>query len=408
MSDQHSRQRFPKEDSSSSSAKSQARYKPLAPKGPAGGELAILNLAILAKDMWVSDADKIPNSHAGTAVHGLQRSRFGTGEAAQPLQDLAFVNMTDPQQSKSLESRKFVRRQVMVNFAREKRRQQKPSPPGGAQAGGGRLSTILGVRELFNAAIPTTDGTTDGSSERGGSGVDSASHCVQVAGASATCPSPQRRKSGRLLIPSTGCGASSVPRAEPSHWPVESDAQTQVLINHCEARPRRYTAPVVVHSNKPLCLGHSPLFRASRPQYMISLLANRLSAENYPFFIDIDCVEDGAHGHGAQNGQQSEFYRLAEASSMLSHALLMVSASHLAIIEPENAALRTRQAIDHTSKAIQLLNGAIESLPADKYVEILATVALLASHEVGSITPYPRLRRLNADDPFPADGRPLQ
>jgi hypothetical protein len=141
---------------------------------------------------------------------------------------------------------------------------------------------------------------------------------------------------------------------------------------------------------------------------MISLLANRLSAENYPFFIDIDCVEDGANGHGAQNGQQSEFYRLAEASSMLSHALLMVSASHLAIIEPENAAFRTRQAIDHTSKAIQLLNGAIESLPADKYVEILATVALLASHEVGSITPYPRLQRLKADDPFPVDGRPLQ
>jgi hypothetical protein len=135
---------------------------------------------------------------------------------------------------------------------------------------------------------------------------------------------------------------------------------------------------------------------------MISLLANRLSAENYAFFIDIDCVEDRTHGYGAQNAEQSEFYRLAEASSMLSHALLMVSASHLAIIEPENTALRTRQAIDHTSKAIQLLNGAIESLPADKYVEILATVAVLASHEVGSIKKYPRLRRLKADHPLPS------
>jgi hypothetical protein len=51
MGDQHSRQRFQNEDSSSSSAKSQARYKLLAPKGPAGGELKILNLVTLAKDM---------------------------------------------------------------------------------------------------------------------------------------------------------------------------------------------------------------------------------------------------------------------------------------------------------------------------------------------------------------------
>jgi hypothetical protein len=122
---------------------------------------------------------------------------------------------------------------------------------------------------------------------------------------------------------------------------------------------------------------------------MVSFLANRVSAENYPFFIDIDCAEDRTHGYGAHNAEQSEFNRLAEASSMLSHALLMVSASHLAIIEPEHTALRTRQAIDHTSKAIQLLNGAIESLPADKYVEILATVAVLASHEVGSINSIP-------------------
>jgi hypothetical protein len=130
---------------------------------------------------------------------------------------------------------------------------------------------------------------------------------------------------------------------------------------------------------------------------MVSLLANRPSAKNYPFFIDIDCIEDRIQDDGAQDAEQNEFYRLAEASSMLSHALLMVSASHLAVIEPEDVALRTRQAIDHKSKALQLLNEAIKGLPADHCVEVLATIAVLASHEVGSTKKYQWLRRLKAD-----------
>ena len=114
---------------------------------------------------------------------------------------------------------------------------------------------------------------------------------------------------------------------------------------------------------------------------MISLLANRPSAENYPFSIDIDSAEDLNQDYGAKNAVQNQFYRLAESSSMLTHAFLMVSASHLATLGNENA---TRQAIGHKSKALELLNEAIKGLPAHNYLETLATVAILASHEVRS------------------------
>lgn len=118
---------------------------------------------------------------------------------------------------------------------------------------------------------------------------------------------------------------------------------------------------------------------------MISLLAGRPDAEQYPFFVDIDSVADLQQDYGAQSAAPREFYRLAEGSSMLAHALLMVSASQLAILEPVDAIQRTRQAIDHKSKALQLLNEAIKDVPADNYVETLATIAVLASHEVGFI-----------------------
>jgi hypothetical protein len=117
---------------------------------------------------------------------------------------------------------------------------------------------------------------------------------------------------------------------------------------------------------------------------MISLLANRPSAENYPFFIDVDSAEDLNQNCRAKNVAQNQFYRLAESSSMLTHAFLMVSASHLATLENENATTRTRQAMDHKSKALELLNEAIKGLPAHNYLETLATVAILASHEVRS------------------------
>jgi hypothetical protein len=117
---------------------------------------------------------------------------------------------------------------------------------------------------------------------------------------------------------------------------------------------------------------------------MISLLANRPSAENYPFFIDIDSAKDFNQSYRAKNVVQNQFYRLAESSSMLTHAFLMVSASHLTTFENENATTKSRQAIDHKSKALELLNEAIKGLPARNYLETLATVAILASHEVRS------------------------
>ena len=352
----------------------------------------------------VIDANWTPSTDAGNSPQRLQRSHSGTAEAAQQLQDLTFVNMTDPQQSKSRESRKFVRRQVMVNFAREKRRQPKPSSPGGAQVGISSSNTVSGVQELLNAAMPTAEdaGMKDWSLEKGAPDLGSPGrHIVsdpatQVAQAPArrSAPGLQRLKSGphppaAPLLSSPFSRISNLPGVGTSNWPVDSETHVPGLLSHCKTSPAPSYWPIICHSNVLLHLGHSFLFRACHPQYMISLLSNRPSAENYPFFVDVDCDEDVNPEYGTKNAVQSELYRLAEGSSMLAHALLMVSASHLAIIEPGDGTARTRQAIDHKSKALQLLNEAIKGLPGDNYLDTLATIAVLASHEVSVVIHYP-------------------
>jgi hypothetical protein len=332
------------------------------------------------------------SADGGHALHRLQGSRSGSGEATQQLQDLTFVNMTDPQQSKSRESRTLVRRQVMVNFAREKRRQPKASFPGGFQPGSNTSNTISGVQELLNAAMPTPG--IDWSPERGASGLDSpgrheAPDPDRVAQAPTTgarsglqCRKSTAQPSAAQLLSSTVSSASNSPAAVIAQWPVTSDAHVQGLVNHCKIGSLCCSPPAFSQLNACLHIGHSLLFRACHPLYMISLLANRPSAENYPFSIDIDSAEDLNQDYGAKNAVQNQFYRLAEGSSMLTHAFLMVSASHLATLGNENATTRTRQAISHKSKALELLNEAIKGLPAHNYLETLATVAILASHEV--------------------------
>jgi hypothetical protein len=299
--------------------------------------------------------------------------------------------MTNPQQSKSHESRTLVRRQVMVNFAREKRRQPKASFPGGFQPGSNTSNTISGVQELLNAAMPTLGGATmiDWSPERSVSGLDSPGRHdpdppAQAAQAHTTSARSgfQRRKS--TAQPSTVNSTSNSPGVVIAQWPVASDAHVQGLVNHCKISSLCCSSPVFSQFNACLHIGHSPLFRACHPLYMISLLANRPSAEKYPFFIDIDSAEDLNQDCGAKNAVQNQLYRLAKSSSMLTHALLMVSASHLATLENDNTTTQARQAIDHKSKALELLNEVIKGLPEHNYLETLATVAILASHEVRS------------------------
>src|SRR2546423_3171172 len=255
---------------------------------------------------------------AGHAPQLSKRPRTEAADAAQQLQDLTFVNMTDPQQSKSRESRKVVRRQVMVNFAREKRRQQKPSSPGSAQAGISNSNTISGVQELLNAAMPTAEGTRiiDWSLERGAPGLDSASRhdVLDPPTRVATAPSRraghsvQRRKSGTQL-PAMRLSRNTVSRASKlPRWPVAPEAHVQGLLNHCKIGPLPCPPPVFCHTNAQLHLGYSVLFRACHPQYMISLLANRPSAETYPFYVDIDSVEDLDLDYGVNNAVQSELY----------------------------------------------------------------------------------------------------
>ena len=348
----------------------------------------------------VIDANRNPSADAGNAPQRLQRSHSGSAEAAQQLQDLTFVNMTDPRQSKSHESRKVVRRQVMVNFAREKRLQQKPSSPDGAQFGISSSNTVSGVQELLNAAMPNAEdaGMIDWSLEKGASDLGSPGHHSVSNPATPKAQAPARRSAPGLESSKSGPhppaaqpfsspvnGITNSPGVGISNWPVDSETHVPGLLNHCKTGSLPSYWPAIRHPNVLLLLGHSFLFRACHPQYMISLLSNRPSAENYPFFVDVDCDEDVNQEYGTKNAVQSELYWLAEGSSMLAHALLMVSASHLAIIESGDGTARTRQAIDHKSKALQLLNEAIKGLPGDNYLDTLATIAVLASHEVSVV-----------------------
>ena len=114
---------------------------------------------------------------------------------------------------------------------------------------------------------------------------------------------------------------------------------------------------------------------------MISLLAGRPFAENYLFHIDIDSAEQ--HDDGRTNRfADNQLYQLAQHSPSVAHALLMVSASHLATIEGVHAS-SDRRVIYHKDRALQFLADGIQNLPAKNFLEILATIAILASHEVG-------------------------
>lgn len=111
---------------------------------------------------------------------------------------------------------------------------------------------------------------------------------------------------------------------------------------------------------------------------MISLLAKRLEADRYPLMVDIDSSADVP---GPANVEQNLLYRLAEGSASLAHAIMMVSASDLALRQV-NKATSERLVIYHKSRALALLNEAIRNIQSSGTLETLATAAVLACHEV--------------------------
>jgi hypothetical protein len=75
-------------------------------------------------------------------------------DEASPAADLTFVNFTDPVQSKSQESRRLVRTQVMRNFAREQKRQKAQ----GEAHGMAREGSSASVRPHLSAVQNNSDG----------------------------------------------------------------------------------------------------------------------------------------------------------------------------------------------------------------------------------------------------------
>lgn len=120
---------------------------------------------------------------------------------------------------------------------------------------------------------------------------------------------------------------------------------------------------------------------------MISLLAKRIGADRYPLMVDIDSSTDVP---GPVNVEQNLLYRLAEGSASLAHAIMMVSASDLALRQV-NKSTSERLVIYHKSKALALLNEAIQDVQSSCSLETLATAAVLASHEVSAVPEVIRL-----------------
>ena len=113
---------------------------------------------------------------------------------------------------------------------------------------------------------------------------------------------------------------------------------------------------------------------------MISLLADRSVSKRYAFCIDIDDRGTPDINEDAPSKATSLLFRLAEDSSSLAHALLMVAASHLSV--QQDGKINSHEVVHHKGLALSFLNDAVQQLPHSNYYECLATVAVLASHEV--------------------------
>lgn len=110
---------------------------------------------------------------------------------------------------------------------------------------------------------------------------------------------------------------------------------------------------------------------------MVSLLANRPDAEIYPFSIDIDSPAEFPDPDSGGN----VLFQLAGSSASVAHAIMTVSASHLALRQI-NKSRNERQVLHHKSRALKLLKDAIQHAGNGSSLEAMTTAAVLASHEV--------------------------
>ena len=121
---------------------------------------------------------------------------------------------------------------------------------------------------------------------------------------------------------------------------------------------------------------------------MISVLVQRPAASDFPFSLDLDSEETGPRGQSASYRYENEIFQLAEQFPALAHAICMISASDLALRQI-NKPFNDHQIIFHRSKALLLLNRAIANLQESQWLATLATIAVLASHEVSAVMDTP-------------------
>ena len=131
-----------REHSSQFTKTGQARYRPLAPKEiTQGTHLSGPLLPIYHFPVWSANLSAKPEN-------GQSRSQSPASESSKQ-RELTFINVTDPAQSQSQATRRFVRTQVMKIYAREKRLREtvehQGQPIGSHPAGSKNPSFRVGV-----------------------------------------------------------------------------------------------------------------------------------------------------------------------------------------------------------------------------------------------------------------------
>ena len=364
--------------SSSQSEKGKRRYKPLAPK-QSDGELAC-RLGVSSPEFYCRMLTYVAAS--GSHPPGSLQGASDPAATVTP-QELTFFNVSNPAQSRSREARKLVRTQVMKNFSKEVKRRRSIEASQSRNRTPSQVSAehVQSVQHLFSQASlgPGSLSEWDPSQAEG-------SRAPKTASDSSPPPTMSRNRSKRKSVQSVSNVSVSSSRPTSSsgpvrpRWSVELEQSASELISHCKSP----SLSVIISSTLLIPgSGYSASFGSTNPLYMISIIVQRPGSAAFPFAIDVDRERGGLNTPETEQRESNQILRIAEKFPALGHALCMIAASDLALRQIKKP-INDHQVIYHRSRALLLLNKAIAEFEPSAWLCILATIAVLASHEVST------------------------
>ena len=203
----------------------------------------------------------------------------------------------------------------------------------------------------------------------------------KTASGSPTASTMSKTRSKRQPASNTSVSSSRPTSSSGSvrpRWSDELERSASELISHCKSS---YHSGMVSLTWLIPASGYSASFGSTNPLYMISIIVQKPGSAAFPFSIDVDREYDGSYTPDFEQRESNQILRLAEHFPALGHALCMIAASDLALRQIKKP-INDHQVIYHRSRALLLLNTAIAEFEPSAWLHILATIAVLASHEV--------------------------